>query len=469
MKKKKILMLVCMAVLAVTVVIPVNAAKKTNKKQIQVLNLYQDQKTDIEEAEYLVSYLEDKNIDEESVEKQEKEEWYIDIKTGKITKDSQYKRHFYNDGWTIEFKDDKGKILYSTEDEEDEGGYRVLHEFNKDKFLVVERLESIDERSIYLGFMNAKGKWKQDPWKVDNDLLGSGYKGDELFQLGKGIVGFCIKNTGTSTLLVFDSNTDKVFSISNVWPKNLYYCGGKMVYQIWEASRTYEICVADSEGNVTKLHEEGVDLLDSNENGFLTDENGISFYDLSGNLQWSFNKYDVSSAWLYGKNVFVKLNGNDGNTYISNINQKTGELVYEPIRIFNDSPYLYVGSVNGEAYKYINNPTELVFQNSLFPPNETICYVIENGRILLYKPDNKNTLIDDRRSINEIMIKAVWENPEEILTMFEDNDGQDIELPFPSDMIETAIFELLKVEFNIISRDNDIKLKEDVTYKQNAN
>ena len=58
MKKKKILMLVCMAVLAVTVVIPVNAAKKTNKKQIQVLNLYQDQKTDIEEAEYLVSYLE---------------------------------------------------------------------------------------------------------------------------------------------------------------------------------------------------------------------------------------------------------------------------------------------------------------------------------------------------------------------------------------------------------------------------
>ena len=94
--------------------------------------------------------------------------------------------------------------------------------------------------------------------------------------------------------------------------------------------------MADSEGNVTKLHEEGVDLLDSNENGFLTDENGISFYDLSGNLQWSFNKYDVSSAWLYGKNVFVKLNGNDGNTYISNINQKTGELVYEPIRIFND-------------------------------------------------------------------------------------------------------------------------------------
>ena len=63
-----------MAVLAVTVVIPVNAAKKTNKKQIQVLNLYQDQKTDIEEAEYLVSYLEDKNIDEESVEKQEKAE-----------------------------------------------------------------------------------------------------------------------------------------------------------------------------------------------------------------------------------------------------------------------------------------------------------------------------------------------------------------------------------------------------------
>ena len=32
MKKKKILMLVCMAVLAVTVVIPVNAAKKNKQK-----------------------------------------------------------------------------------------------------------------------------------------------------------------------------------------------------------------------------------------------------------------------------------------------------------------------------------------------------------------------------------------------------------------------------------------------------
>ena len=49
-----------------------------------------------------------------------------------------------------------------------------------------------------------KGKWKQDPWKVDNDLLGSGYKGDELLQLGKGIVGFCIKNYWNQvTLLVF--------------------------------------------------------------------------------------------------------------------------------------------------------------------------------------------------------------------------------------------------------------------------
>ena len=256
-------------------------------------------------------------------------------KNRKNHKDSQYKRHFYNDGWMIEFKDDKGKVLYSTEDEQDEGSYRVLHEFNKDKFLVIEKMTSIDESLVYMGFMNAKGKWKEDLWKVDNDLLVNGYKGDELFQLGKGIVGFCMENTGTSMLLVFDSNTDKIFSIPNVWPKNLHYCDGKMVYQIWDASRTYEICVADSEGNVTKLHEEGVNLLDSNEKGFLTDENGISFYDLDGNLQWSFDKYEVSSVWLYGKNVFAKLKGNDGNQYISNIDQKTGKFVYEPIRISN--------------------------------------------------------------------------------------------------------------------------------------
>ena len=131
-----------MAVLAVTVVIPVNAAKKTNKKQIQVLNLYQDQKTDIEEAEYLVSYLEDKNIDEESVEKQEKEEWYIDIKTGKITKDSQYKRHFYNDGWTIELK------------------------MIKEKYCILLKMKKMREVIEYYMSLIKINFWLQKDWKV---------------------------------------------------------------------------------------------------------------------------------------------------------------------------------------------------------------------------------------------------------------------------------------------------------------
>lgn len=42
MKKKKILMLVCMAVLAVTVVIPVNAAKKNKQKTESLQNVCND-------------------------------------------------------------------------------------------------------------------------------------------------------------------------------------------------------------------------------------------------------------------------------------------------------------------------------------------------------------------------------------------------------------------------------------------
>ena len=76
--------------------------------------------------------------------------------------------------------------------------------------------------------------------------------------MGKGIVGFCIKNTGTSTLLVFDSNTDKVFSISNVWPKICIIVAENGNIRYGRHHVHMKFVWLTVEGNVTKLHEEGV-------------------------------------------------------------------------------------------------------------------------------------------------------------------------------------------------------------------
>lgn len=423
MKRKKVMVIVCMLMVAFSIAMPVNAAKKEttakqktekeskkskkqskkNKKKVQLLDLYRKTDSDIEKTEYLVTYLKDRNTDEENVRKEMIDKWYIDIKTGKITEESKYKRHYHNDGWTIEFKDDDGKQIYSTENETDQGAYRVLHEFAKNKFLVIEKITSIDEQNVYLGFMNEKGAWIEEPEKINSSTYENNYTGDEKIQLGKGIVGFCMKESGTSTLWVCDANTNKMFSVSNVWPKNLNYYNGKMIYQIWEASRTYEICSVDMEGNVTKLHEEGTDLIDSNENGFLTEENGISFYDTEGNLKWNFDKYEVISAWLYGKNVFVKLSGNDGNQYIANINQSTGALVYEPIRISFEEitgKYMLNSGKDEESLEIINLESGEL-ENSINVPRKYRSYVKYCGNgIFVFAPLSEKNNVNDCRIFN---------------------------------------------------------------------
>ena len=40
--------------------------------------------------------------------------------------------------------------------------------------------------------------------------------------------------------------------------------------------------------------------------------------------------------------------------------------------------------------------------------------------------------------------------------MFDNEDAQDVELPFPNDMLENIIGEILKTEFNIFPQDKDI-------------
>lgn len=139
-----------------------------------------------------------------------------------------------------------------------------------------------------------------------------------------------------------------------------------------------------------------------------------------------------------------------------------------PIRVFNDAPFLYVGSVNGDSYKYLSNISELKFMSNIYPIQQSICYTLENGRILLHKNKHK-IIIDDRRPINEILIKAIWENPEDVLTMYEDIDGQDIELPYPQDIIENAILEVLKINFNLIPKDISIKTNDDSVINKSSN
>ena len=140
-----------------------------------------------------------------------------------------------------------------------------------------------------------------------------------------------------------------------------------------------------------------------------------------------------------------------------------------PVRLHSDAPFTFVGNTIGQPYLYESSLTSAIIRVSgratSLPTGSLHFWFILNGRIIIInKNDSENdeSTIRDNRPINEVLITGIFENPEEVLSYFTNNDGQDIELPLPNDMIEDIIHTILKVEFNIYPKDEDIKINSDV-------
>jgi hypothetical protein len=133
----------------------------------------------------------------------------------------------------------------------------------------------------------------------------------------------------------------------------------------------------------------------------------------------------------------------------------TSNKIPVPVRIKNDAPFTFVGTVNGIPFRYSSSPVERRFHPICSPTGTLAGYYLDNGYIIVDYP-RANGEVDNRNKLNEILITGIWENPEEVITMFDNEDGQDVELPFPNDMLENIIAEILKTEFNIFPQDKDI-------------
>ena len=145
---------------------------------------------------------------------------------------------------------------------------------------------------------------------------------------------------------------------------------------------------------------------------------------------------------------------------VESVTGSTNELITKnkvatPIRIMSDAPFMFVGTKEGIAYRYENSRVAAKCRKSgratHLPTGSNISYFIENGFIHIIKPNDVN--------ISKIQITSIFENPDEVLATT--CDGQDIELPFPNDMLENIIYEILKTEFNMYPRDIDIKVNSD--------
>jgi hypothetical protein len=84
-------------------------------------------------------------------------------------------------------------------------------------------------------------------------------------------------------------------------------------------------------------------------------------------------------------------------------------------------------------------------------------YTYENGIIKLFVKTGYEALELLFTNFDKLYVKTIFERPEEVLAVIYNCDENDVELPFPSDMLESIIQELLKTEFGYVASEVEIK------------
>ncbi len=197
-------------------------------------------------------------------------------------------------------------------------------------YMVQEMRSGLDQpMTYYAGLMDAKGNWLDGPFEVF--LTGYTSHGG----LGEGILGaISPRDNQNYNLLLFDSETGSYVSVPDAsLGTGSQFRNGTIILEV-----DGNICSVAKDGTVTKLPAEG-DLICEGDNGFVTDANTLSFYDRSGQLLWSFDKYELYDPYGAGYYapymcedcVIIHILGADNNVYIGCLSQQTGELVYEPL------------------------------------------------------------------------------------------------------------------------------------------
>lgn len=149
----------------------------------------------------------------------------------------------------------------------------------------------------------------------------------------------------------------------------------------------------------------------------------------------------------------------------------TEHRVPTPLRMPNDAPFLHVYTQHDDGslitYKYANNSVVPLLTTVYSSTGVWGVYQIVNGKLkIIIKNTLKNFEID-AKNYKFVTIVYVAENPAEVITMYMEDDDQDIELPLPTDMIERITYEVLRTEFGIKPTEHEVKIISDATYAPN--
>jgi len=108
---------------------------------------------------------------------------------------------------------------------------------------------------------------------------------------------------------------------------------------------------------------------------------------------------------------------------------RTEYKVPKPIRYPGDSPFVYVGTTDRLLSFPYRLPHEHNLALSFFSTGSYYSYYLNNGFIHI------NTKEHNIFKPRYILVEGLFESPEEVLSMYDDIDGQDIQLPFSADLV----------------------------------
>lgn len=131
--------------------------------------------------------------------------------------------------------------------------------------------------------------------------------------------------------------------------------------------------------------------------------------------------------------------------------------VPRPIRYRGDSPFIYVGSDDRLMSLPMRNPVEHQLMHSYLSSGGFYSYYLANGYIFINdRPDNKF-------KSHYILIEGIWESPEQVLSMYDGVDGQDIQLPIPLDVMGLFREEILQLLGSIPPSDIRVEHNKEAT------
>lgn len=116
--------------------------------------------------------------------------------------------------------------------------------------------------------------------------------------------------------------------------------------------------------------------------------------------------------------------------------------VLKSVRFINEAPFTKVSTLDGIIISFMNQTENLYTTPSRF--SMTLSYYLDNGYLVLLS--NKTTL-----KLKTLLIESIFEDMDEVSTYYSNIiDAEDAEIPFPLDMINSIIGELLKTQFGVI-------------------